>query len=117
MSETLSQKRCRFTRDVAKLLAYVETLPGYAVALDQVKRTQAEADANSASGAGISNSLHLIGLAVDLLLYVDGVYQENSAAHATLGAYWKSLHPDNCHGGDFAKPDGGHYSVQNEGVR
>lgn len=111
----LAAKRCLFTHNIALLLIWAET-QGMDVALDQVKRTQAEADANAASGAGISNSLHLEGLAADILLYVDGVYQTASSAYETLGKYWKSLHPLNRWGGDFAKPDGDHFSMADNGV-
>lgn len=117
MNESLSAKRCRFTRDVADLVAYAFTLPGTTVALDQVKRTQTEADVNKDRGTGITNSLHVLGLAVDLLLYVNGYYKADTASYAVLGAYWKSLHPDNRWGGDFTKPDGDHFSVEHNGVR
>lgn len=120
MSETLRQKRCRFSRSLPLLLNYM-TLRGYEYALDQVKRTTVEAQANAASGAGISNSLHLDGLAVDILLYKDGVYQETSEAHRPFGEFWKSLATDHRWGGDFRdkagnpKPDGNHYSIEHEG--
>lgn len=114
---TLSEKRCIFTGDLCDLVAFAKTLPGHLVALDQVKRTQAEADANKASGAGISNSLHVLGLAADLLLYVDGTYQDHTVAYAPLGAFWKRLRAGNCWGGDFTKPDGDHFSAEHNGVR
>lgn len=114
--ETLSQKRCRFTQDVSALIQQAKKY-GFDCALDQVKRTQAEATANAASGAGISNSLHLLGLAVDLLLYKDGVYQTDSAAYAPLGTWWRSFSAFHCWGGDFKKPDGNHFSIEHGGVK
>lgn len=115
---TLAEKRCALLDDLCALRTFVATLPGHRIALDQVKRTQAEADANKASGAGISNSLHLLGLAADVLLYVNGVYQTSTAAYAPLGAFWKSLRPGNCWGGDFRpKIDGNHFSAEHNGVR
>lgn len=114
--ETLAQKRQRFTHDVALLIFKAEQL-GYQCALDQVKRTQLEANANAASGAGISNSLHLIGLAVDLLLYKDGVYLTDSKDYKPLGVWWKSFSDIHSWGGDFSKPDGNHFSISHNGVR
>ena len=122
MSETLSEKRQRFTHDVALLILQAEKL-GYQAALDQVKRTQAEADANAASGAGIRNSLHLIGLACDLLLYQGGRYLMASSDYKLLGDWWKALGDGHCWGGDFkdkvgnAKPDGNHFSIEDGGIR
>jgi hypothetical protein len=116
MALTLREKRVAFTECVAKLIIFAFT-EGYEPALDQVKRTAAEASANAAKGTGIRNSLHLDGLAVDLLLYRDGRYLTESADYRTLGAYWKSLHPLSRWGGDFSKPDGNHFSLEHDGRR
>jgi hypothetical protein len=114
---TLSEQRCLFTSMLPRLIDRAREL-GFDCAGDQLKRTQAEADANAASGAGISNSLHLLGLALDLLLYRDGIYIKDSEQYRPLGEYWKSLHALNCWGGDFlAKPDGNHFSSQRGGVK
>lgn len=116
----LREQRCLFTRLTARLIEWA-VQNGYEVSYEQTKRTQSEADANAASGAGISNSLHTLGLAVDLNLYINGVWQSTSEAHAPLGAYWKSLHPLARWGGDFrdakgrSKPDGNHYSLEWQG--
>jgi hypothetical protein len=82
----------------------------HSCAIDQVKRTQAEAQANAASGKGIKNSLHLDGLAVDILIYKDGVYLTNTDDYQFAGHYWKVLDNDNAWGGDLSKPDGNHFS-------
>lgn len=116
MIETLSQKRCRFTAQIAQLIEHALSL-GLGVALDQVKRTQAEATANASSGAGIANSLHLLGLAADLNLYRGDLYLPSTAEHLPLGTYWESLSPGSCWGGRFSKPDGNHYSFEHNGVK
>lgn len=113
---TLSEKRCLFSQNVSKLVLWAGQRD-YMLAYDQVKRTELEAVANAASGAGIANSLHNRGLAADLLLYINGVYQSNTLAHEPIGAYWKTLHPLNRWGGDFSKPDGNHYSMEDGGVQ
>ena len=117
MSETLGQKQRRFARYVGKLINFAYE-NGYELTLGQALRSKAEAEANAASGAGISNSLHLISLAIDLNLFIKGVYQTKTEAHRPLGDYWKTLAPDCRWGGDFvSRPDGNHYSVEHRGVR
>ena len=91
---------------------------GYELTWGQALRTTLEAQANAATGKGISNSLHLIGLAVDVNLFLNGVWLQNTADHAPLGAFWKSLHPLCRWGGDFvSRPDGNHYSIEWNGVK
>lgn len=113
----LSEMRTVFTNNIARLLTWADVI-GLKLALDQVKRTQAEADANAATGTGISNSLHLIGLAADILQYdQDGHYLGDTASYKALGDHWKSLDPLNRWGGDFAKQDGNHFSMTYNGVQ
>jgi hypothetical protein len=116
MAETLRQKQSRFARSVPLLLQYVYAR-GYEATLGEAWRTQAQAQANAASGAGISNSLHIERLAIDINLFKDGIYLSDSASHKPFGEFWKSLGDDYCWGGDFKdskgqpKPDGNHYSI------
>lgn len=119
---TLRQQRCLFTLLKAQLVVWVHNnLPGYELAENEVLRTQTQADANKASGAGISKSLHLLGLASDFNLYINGVYQTTSEAHRPIGQQWKKMHELARWGGEFKdskgnpKPDGNHYSLEWEG--
>lgn len=113
---TLREKRCLFTHCVANAVLFAES-QGYEVAFDEVKRGQAQAAANAAAGVGIKNSVHLLGLAADLLLYKDGVYLKDSADYKLLGEYWKQQNTFCCWGGDFAKQDGNHFSFSHEGYK
>jgi peptidoglycan L-alanyl-D-glutamate endopeptidase CwlK len=81
------------------------------VALDYVKRSEAEQAAMVASGASETmHSKHLDGLAADLLLYEDGAYVTSAEPYASLGAYWKTLDPANVWGGDWETlVDAGHF--------
>lgn len=114
---TLREQRILFSRLISELVLWVNQQPGYACAYDQVKRTATEAAENAKKGTGISRSLHVDGLAADLLLYMDGVYQERSESHAFIGKQWKRMHPLARWGGDFSKPDGNHYSLERGGVK
>jgi len=118
LGNNLSIRRVIFTAHLADFLEWAAVQNGYRLAIDQVKRTQAEASKNAESGAGISNSLHLDGLACDLLLYdLNGSYLKDSPSYETLGLQWERSYPLACWGGRFAKPDGGHFSHAFRGVK
>lgn len=113
---TLGERQRVFTRLVAKLIEHAYEM-GYGLTFGEAFRTPEQAALNAKSGKGISNSLHGVRLAIDLNLFKDGVFLQNSDDHRPLGEYWKTLHPDCCWGGDFSKPDGNHYSMQYGGVK
>lgn len=115
---TLREQRCLFTIYLARLITKAREM-GYQVAIGETVRSIEQARANAASGKGISNSLHLSGLAVDLNLYDStGKYLDKTEDHAPLGAWWKTLDPACRWGGDFkTRPDGNHYSLSPDGVR
>lgn len=113
---TLASKQRTFTRNVATLIgwAYVN---GYELTFGDAFRSPECAALNARMGTGISKSLHTLRLAVDLNLFRNDRYLALSADHAPMGGYWKTLHELNRWGGDFAKPDGNHYSMEHEGVK
>jgi len=111
---TLGEKQRLFVKLVGMLIAWCYA-NGYELTFGEAVRSKAQAEANAASGAGISNSLHLVRLAIDLNLFIGGIYQIGSEAYKPLGEFWKSLHPLCCWGGDFSKPDGNHFSLEHEG--
>lgn len=140
---TLAQVRMDFTHCVALLILEAERL-GYRCTLQEVARSDEQAIINSlgfqgrdavaklvynafprlaaalinnGKGRGIVNSVHSLGLAVDINLFKDGVYLTDSADHAKLGAFWKTLNPLARWGGDFSDPDGNHYSFEYNGVK
>jgi len=120
---SLRDERCKFSLDLAKLVIFIASADGgrYDPAIDQVKRTKDEAVINAQTGKGITNSLHLIGLAADVLIYNMGEYLTDSDDYRFAGDYWKSIDPMNRWGGDFkdsggrSKPDGNHFSREYQG--
>jgi len=58
-------------------------------------------------------SLHYIGLAKDLNLFIDGKYMTTTEAHLKMGEYWESI--GGTWGGRFK--DGNHYSLTHGGVK
>ncbi len=58
-----------------------------------------------------AGSLHYEGLAVDIDLFLDGEYLENTEDHTPFGEYWEGLHRDCRWGGRFKASDGNHYSL------
>ena len=116
MAQTLSQKQRKFTRLLVKLITWAFS-KGYEIVIQEVYRAPKQAALNAKAGSGIANSLHTKCLAADLGLFLKGKYQASSAVYKPLGAYWKSLDPECRWGGDFKKPDGGHFSLGHKGVR
>lgn len=113
---TLRQQQSEFVRLVAKLIEYAYA-NGFELTFGECWRTPEQAALNAKKGSGISNSLHTERLAIDINLFVGGVFIDSSAGHKRLGDYWKTLHPRCRWGGDFRRPDGNHYSFSPDGVR
>ncbi|MBP1037845.1 M15 family metallopeptidase [Serratia fonticola] len=110
----LSEKQQLFTQLIAQLITYAGD-HGMRLTFGEAYRTPEQAALNAKTGAGISNSLHTKRLAVDFNLFIDGVYQTDSAKYEPLGVYWESL--GGSWGGRFKRPDGNHFSLEHEGVR
>lgn len=109
---TLGQKQRLFARMAALLILKAYEL-GYEITLGEAWRTPEQAKANAAAGRGISNSLHMDRLAIDLNLFKDGVYLTKTDAHRELGEWWEQQHPLARWGGRFN--DGNHYSLEHGG--
>lgn len=113
---TVGQRQELFMECLGKLIAWAYA-SGYQMRGGELQRTAAEASTNAAQGDGIKNSLHVMQLAVDINLFRNGEWLNTLDAQRPVGAYWKSLHPLCCWGGDFhdaqgrPKPDADHYSV------
>ena len=109
----LGEKQRKFTHMIAQLInwAYAN---GYELTVGDAYRDPRVFGALGHSmGYGRSSSLHKQRLAMDLNLFIGGVYQTTTEAHAPLGAYWESI--GGSWGGKFQ--DGNHYSLAHQGRR
>jgi hypothetical protein len=112
------QMRC------AQALAYFihqipQQIPGHQVTLGEAHRPTWVAAEYARRGLGISTSLHIERLAVDLMLFKNGVYQTNSEAYRPLAVLWKQIGPAfgivPAAGIDFN--DGNHFSCARGGKK
>ena len=112
----LTDKRVEFSRCVALLIlwAHENNLP---VVGHEWYRTPEQAALNAKKGSGISNSLHMKGLAIDLFRVKDGTITWDIDEYAPIAAYWKTLHPLACAGFDFKSRDAVHFSFLTDGVK
>jgi hypothetical protein len=110
MTELLD-KRLRFTRNLVTLISRFNQRPNMDIAIGRDFDEQYEKTPAGKPLRHMRSSLHYSGLANDIAVYIDGIYQEHTEAYAELGEFWKSLDPDNRWGGDFKKSDGNHFSI------
>lgn len=114
----LLDKQFAFAELIPFLLAEAKRL-GFQYKFGEILRSQAEAERLAKLGLGSKNSVHKLSLAVDLLLFRDGVWQKDSEAYRALGTYWESL----SNGKDFTTHwgghwgDGNHFSIGHNGVK
>jgi hypothetical protein len=113
MSETLSQKQRRFARMIPRLIDKAHEL-GFEVTLgDAYRDARLHGAMGVKLGYGHRNSAHKIRLAIDLNLFRDGEFLEQTSDHQPLGEWWESQ--GGSWGGRFN--DGNHYSLEHNGVK
>ena len=105
----LSTKRIEFSTNISKLVLYLNG-EGIGVAYDQVKRC-------NRCETGLPNSVHKVGLAADLLFYIDDVWLATDdprtlETYSMAHDYWDSLG-----GSKRIKKDLNHFSFRYQGVR
>lgn len=120
---TLGDKQRLFAKLLGEFLVWAYA-NDYEFSMGEAWRPEATAKLYESQGKGISKSLHIIRLAVDLNLFLDSapgidddIYQTQSEAYRPLGEKWESMHPLCRWGGRFSRPDGNHFSLEHEGVR
>jgi len=110
---SLLQLQWRFAKMVPRLLDKAHEL-GFEVAIGDVFRDPRVHGAfGEKAGYGRSRSCHKLKLAVDLNLFRDGVFLQETSEHLQLGEWWESQ--GGSWGGRFG--DGNHYSLEFQGAR
>jgi len=113
----LGEKQRLFGRLLPRLLDKAQELYPDGVVVGEVERSPAAAAWNAANGKGISKSLHLSRIAVDIHLFrmVEGgwEYLTTNEAHRAIGEWWETQHALCRWGGRWG--DGNHYSLEHEG--
>ena len=99
---TLGDKRRRFTEAIALLTLYAR-YKGWYLAVDMAKRCMN-------CTVGDEDSVHKLGLAEDMNLYIDGIYIEDSTGHDELHDLWDLLG-----GAPRILADMNHYSFKHNG--
>lgn len=112
---TLGELQQKFVHMIGQLIIWTYTQPGYSLSFGEAYRTLEQAALDAQKGIGIRNSLHTVKLAVDLNLFVDGVFQSNLPAYEPMGVYWESL--GGSWGGRFSSPDADHFSLAFAGLK
>lgn len=105
---TLSEKQQLFAQQVAQLIEHIN-LMGYQCTLGEAYRTPEQAAIYAKEGKGIKDSLHCKRLAVDLNLFKNGVYLEDSKEYTNFGVFWERLDPKNRNGRNFPQGDANHF--------
>lgn len=113
---SLGDKQRRFTECVGRLITWAYS-NGYELTFGDAYRSPEQAAANAAAGTGIASSVHILRLAVDFNLFINGAYQSAPEPYAPLGDYWKTLDPEARWGGDFKSKDANHFSFEHNGVK
>lgn len=119
-SLSLHDKQASFAHLLPQLIIQAESM-GYEVTLGEAWRSDVVAQWYAEHGKGITNSLHTKRLAIDLILFKNGVFLTKTEDYEPLGIWWEkqSTKDYRCAwGGRFPhRKDGNHFSIEHEGVR
>lgn len=104
---TLLEKQQAFAEAIGQLLAFIYAR-GWAVTFGDAWRPDAKGH--------MPGSLHYSRLAIDLNLFVRGVWMDTDCPEwQELGVVWKTFHELARWGGDFRSRDLNHFSFEHEG--
>lgn len=111
--ETLGQKQRRFALMQARLIIKIYEL-GYEATLgDAFRDPRAFGPMGKSKAYGRAHSCHKLRLAIDLNLFKDGKFLQDTESHRPIGEWWESQ--GGTWGGRFN--DGNHYSLEHDGVK
>ena len=96
---SMIKEQSEFLQDVAKLIQFIHTLPGYTATGGELHRTPEQQQIYVKTGRSKTfNSKHLSRLAIDLNFFVDGKLVYDIKLLEPIGKYWESLSPKNSAG-------------------
>jgi len=105
---TLNQQKWEFADMVGELIEHARWM-GYRVALGEAWRHPVMILWYFVRGLGSKNSFHGKKLAIDILLFKDGVYLTRTEDYHGLGIWWENR--GGTWGGRFKRADGNHFSL------
>ena len=89
-------KQSIFLQNVAKLIEYGHSLPGYVLTGGELWRTADQQAIYLSKGLTKTKfSRHQQRLAIDINVFVDGVLRMDAKAYEPLAKFWNSLNVDN----------------------
>lgn len=106
---TLSDEQWQFLQMVSRLVMMVGYQPGWKLTGGELWRPPEMVEIYAKDGRGSKDSKHPDRLAIDLNLFIDGVYQTNTEAYKPLGEFWESI--GGTWGGRFKRKDGNHFEL------
>lgn len=107
----LSEQQQVFAINAAKLILYANELVT-PVTLGEAYRDQLTQDRYFKLGLSkTKNSQHLNRMAIDLYIFVNGVYSDKLHDYKKLAEFWESLHPKNVAGYSWGW-DAGHFEMK-----
>lgn len=112
---TLREKQSQFAKLVAQLILKAYEL-GYEITLgDAYRDPRLHGTMGQKVGYSAANSCHKLRLAIDLNLFKDGVFLQDTAGHKQLGEWWEKQNAFCRWGGRFN--DANHYSFEHNGFK
>lgn len=107
----MRKKQSIFLQNVAALICWAFN-NGYELTGGELYRTEEQQEIYRKKGLSkATRSRHQDRLAIDLNLFIDGVYQTTREPYRPLAEYWKSLHPENVAGYDWGW-DANHFEMK-----
>lgn len=112
----LGDKQELFAQLLSQLIQHGFSKPGYRIRLKELYRTEEQAKIYADKGIGVLNSVHCLGLAIDIVMLHNGEVVKTSEPYEWLGEWWEQQHSLCRWGGRFKRKDGGHFSLEHNGV-
>jgi len=109
----LGKKQELFMRLLPRLVDKAHELGFEVRGGDLFRDPRVHGDFGVSASYGAPRSCHKLKLAIDLNLFLQGVFVVTTEGHRVLGEFWEGLHPLCRWGGRFG--DGNHYSLEHGG--